>query len=133
MALLLFALKWLQWKYLIADFSLDIYMGLIALFFTILGIWVANQLTKNRSQQTLAKDQKTQKVDLLTRFELTEREFEVLQQLIKGHSNAQIAENLYLSVSTIKTHVSNIYIKLDVKNRASAIHKVNELNPILGV
>lgn len=133
MALLLFALKWLQWKYLIADFSLDIYMGLIALFFTILGIWVANQLTKNRSQQTLAKDQKTQKVDLVTQFALTEREFEVLQQLIKGHSNAQIAENLYLSVSTIKTHVSNIYIKLDVKNRASAIHKVNELNPILGV
>lgn len=41
MASLVFLLKWLQWKYLITDHSLDVYITLIALFFTVLGIWIA--------------------------------------------------------------------------------------------
>jgi hypothetical protein len=44
MAVLVFVLKWLQWRYLIEDNSLDIYIGLIAVFFTVLGVWIANQL-----------------------------------------------------------------------------------------
>lgn len=46
LAVLVFVLKWLQWKFLIVDNAIDIYIGLIAVFFTILGIWVARQLTK---------------------------------------------------------------------------------------
>src|SRR5688572_3346235 len=46
LAILVFALKWMQWKFLIVDNSLDIYIGLIAVFFTILGVWVATQLVK---------------------------------------------------------------------------------------
>jgi len=46
LAILVFALKWLQWEFLIVDNSIDIYIGLIAVFFTILGVWVATQLVK---------------------------------------------------------------------------------------
>ena len=46
LAVLVFALKWLQWKFLIVDNAIDIYIGLIALLFTGLGIWIANQLVK---------------------------------------------------------------------------------------
>src|SRR5690606_32570597 len=50
MASLVFLLKWLQWKYLITDHSLDVYITLIALFFTVLGIWIATQLSARKTE-----------------------------------------------------------------------------------
>lgn len=58
---------------------------------------------------------------------LSPREYEVLQHLVRGHSNAQIANELCLSLSTIKTHVSNLFQKLDVKSRTQAIEKAQRL------
>jgi len=58
---------------------------------------------------------------------LSEREVEVLTELSKGLSNKLISEKLFVSVNTIKTHIKNIYIKLDVNNRAQAIRKVQNL------
>lgn len=55
LAILVFALKWFQWKFLIVDNSLDIYIGLIAVFFTILGIWVATQLIKPKVQTVIVE------------------------------------------------------------------------------
>lgn len=52
---------------------------------------------------------------------LSARELEVLQKMAEGLSNAEIAKALYLSESTIKTHVSNILQKLDVKRRTAAV------------
>lgn len=49
LAVLVFVLKWLQWKFLIVDNSIEIYIGLIAVFFTILGIWVATQARKTEN------------------------------------------------------------------------------------
>jgi hypothetical protein len=48
-AVLIFVLKWLHWKYLIADYSIDVYAGLLAIFFTLLGIWIALQLAKKKT------------------------------------------------------------------------------------
>jgi ATP/maltotriose-dependent transcriptional regulator MalT len=53
-----------------------------------------------------------------------------LQLLTKGHSNADIAQVLFLSLSTIKTHVSNLYFKMDVKSRTQAITKAKQLKII---
>lgn len=138
MALLIFVLKWLQWKYLVADHSLDIYIGLIALFFTTLGVWAATQLVKPKVKTIVVEKEVYVAVPEdagvneaeLKKLNLTGREYEVLQLLIKGYSNAEIAEALFLSLSTIKTHASNLFVKMDVKSRTQAIEKAKRLKII---
>lgn len=58
---------------------------------------------------------------------LSDKEFEVLLDIKEGLTNAQIAKKQYLAISTIKFHSKNIYLKLDVKNRTSAIKKIMEV------
>jgi len=135
MAVLVFVLKWLQWKYLLADHSSEIYLGLIAVFFTLLGIWVASQLARPRVHTVVVEKEVyvtppaegTVNEAELKKLNLTSREYEVLQQLTQGRSNAEIAENLFLSLSTVKTHVSNLFVKMDVKSRTQAIEKAKRL------
>jgi DNA-binding NarL/FixJ family response regulator len=55
---------------------------------------------------------------------LSEREFEVLQQIYEGKTNQQMAEVLFVSVNTIKTHIASIYTKLGVASRTAAIAKI---------
>lgn len=134
-AVLIIGLKWLQWKFLIVDNAIEIYIGLIAVLFTCLGTWVASQLIKPRVKTVIVE--KEVLIPLSDPFEineaelkklnLTTREYEVLQLLVKGHTNADIAQQLFLSISTVKTHVSNLYLKMDVKNRGQAIEKAQRL------
>jgi DNA-binding NarL/FixJ family response regulator len=135
MAILVFTLKWLQWRYLITDNSSDIYIGLIAVFFTSLGVWVATQLAKPKIRTVIVEkevylappDDFAVNEAELKKFNLTNREYEVLQLLVQGHSNAEIAEKLFLSLSTVKTHVSNLFVKMEVKNRIQAVEKAKRL------
>lgn len=137
LAALVLILKWVQWKFLIVDNAIDIYIGLIALFFTGLGIWGATQLYNPKTETVIVEKEifitpSEFSVDenQLRELGLTNREYEVLQLLGKGYSNAQIAEALFLSLSTIKTHVSNLYLKLDVKSRTQALDKAKKLRII---
>lgn len=137
-AILVFALKWLQWKFLIVDNSVDIYIGLIAVFFTILGIWIATKLVKPKVRKVVVEkevyvpqpEEFTINETELKKLNLSDREYEVLQLMAKGFSNADIAESLFLSISTIKTHVSNLFVKMDVESRTQAIVKANRLKII---
>ncbi len=134
-AILVLALKWLQWKFLIIDNAVDIYVGLIAAFFTGLGTWVATQLIKPKVETVIVEKEVliplTDPITIneveLKKLNLTDREHDVLQLLTKGYTNSDIAEHLFLSVSTIKTHVSNLYVKMDVKNRTQAMEKAKRL------
>lgn len=134
-ASLIFGLKWLQWNFLIADNAIDIYIGLIAIVFTILGVWVASQLIKPKTQTVFVEKeiiiQQTKKFILnqteLNRLDLTNREYQILKLIVQGHSNADIATQLFLSLSTIKTHVSNLYAKMNVKSRFQAITRAKRL------
>lgn len=135
MAILAFVLKWLQWKLLIQANAIDLYIGLIAVFFTTLGVWIATQLLKPKIQTVIVEKE----VHLpdgslnereLEKLKLSSREYEVLQLLTRGCSNAEIAESLFLSLSTVKTHVSNLFIKMEVKSRTQAIEKAKRLKII---
>lgn len=53
-------------------------------------------------------------------FKLTKRELEIAELIIKGYTNKQIAELTNISIYTVKTHISNIFCKLNAKNRANA-------------
>ncbi|MCB0704716.1 MAG: response regulator transcription factor [Saprospiraceae bacterium] len=58
---------------------------------------------------------------------LTSREFDILQQLYMGKSNREIAKTLFVSTNTVKTHLSNLYIKLEANSRTTAIARIREL------
>jgi DNA-binding CsgD family transcriptional regulator len=134
-AVIIFGLKWLQWEFLIVNNAIDIYIGLIAIGFTILGIWIASQLIEGE-KHTIFKENpirmdSPKKFNLnqieLKRLNLTTREYQILKLLAQGYSNADIAEKLFLSLSTIKTHVSNLYGKMNVKSRFEAITRARQM------
>jgi LuxR family maltose regulon positive regulatory protein len=58
---------------------------------------------------------------------LSQREKEVLKVLCQGHSNKEICEILNISLATVKTHLINIYSKLQVSNRVQAVEKANKI------
>ncbi|MDW3192944.1 MAG: response regulator transcription factor [Cytophagales bacterium] len=135
LAALIFGLKWLQWNFLILDNAIDIYIGLIAVVFTVLGVWIASQSIKPKTETVIVEKKvivpqsKTFILNeaALRELALTNREFEILQLIAKGHSNSKIADHLFLSLSTIKTHVSNLFTKMNVNSRFQAITRAKEL------
>lgn len=63
-------------------------------------------------------------------MQISDCELEVLEQVAKGLSNQQIADTLFVSVNTVKTHLKNLYEKLEVKRRTQAVEKARELKLI---
>jgi DNA-binding CsgD family transcriptional regulator len=136
MAILLFILKWLEYRFVIIDHALEIYIGAIALIFTGLGIWLALKLARPKIHTVVVEKEiyKTTANDFTTnedhKLGLSKRELEVLQLIAEGLSNQEIAARLFVSLNTIKTHSSRIFEKLDVKRRTQAIEKAKRLNLI---
>ena len=145
LAFLLFFLKWLELRFIILDHSFEVYIGLIAILFTGLGIWLALKLSKPKVEKVVVEkevyverpatlqDQKAGFVlntSLVSQLELSKRELEVLALMAEGHSNQEIAEKLFISLSTVKTHNQNLFEKLDVKRRIQAVEKARKLQLI---
>lgn len=68
-----------------------------------------------------------EKINLITTEEITDREFEMLEDIIKGLTNQQISEARFISVSTVKYHIGKLLEKMQVSNRADALHKIIQL------
>ena len=138
LALLLFLLKWLELRFIIFDYSLEIYIGFIAFIFTALGIWLALKLSKPKIETVVVEkevylsrnDIFVLNKSLVTQLELSSRELEILGLMAEGNSNQEIANRLFVSVSTVKTHNQNLFEKLDVKRRTQAVEKAKRLNLI---
>ncbi|MFC4231546.1 response regulator transcription factor [Parasediminibacterium paludis] len=136
LAISLLVLKWLEAKYIIYNQSFEIYAGIIALLFTALGIWIAIKLIQPKTivvEKEVFKNDVTDVV--INSFEieklgLSKREIEVLNMLATGLSNQEIGNHLYISLATVKTHVSKLYDKLDVKRLTQAIEKAKRLGII---
>ncbi len=138
LAVLMLLLKWLEYRLVIINYSFEIYIGSIALIFTLLGIWLALKLAKPKKEIIIIE--KPVEVSGDRPFEinssaietmgLSKRELEVLQLMSNGLSNNEIAERLFVSLSTVKTHSSNLFQKMDVKRRTQAIEKAKSLNII---
>lgn len=133
-------LKFIEYRFLVRDLSTEIYIGAIALFFTILGIWVGYKITRDKKSAFEKKYSKNNKSiseselsKKLNQYGLSRREHEVLTLIAKGHSNREIADSLFLSTNTVKTHSSNIFAKLDVKRRTQAVQKAKEIGLFLEV
>ena len=138
LAFLLFLLKWLELRFIIFDHSFEIYIGFIAVIFTALGIWLALKLSKPKIETVVVEKEVyvtrnenfVLDTSLVSQLELSKRELEILSLLAQGHSNQEIAAKLFVSLSTIKTHIQNLFEKLDVKRRIQAVEKAKRLRLI---
>ena len=138
LAFLLFLLKWLELRFIIFDHSFEIYIGFIAVIFTALGIWLALKLSKPKFETVVVEKEVyvnrnenfVLDTSLVAQLALSKRELEILSLLARGHSNQEIAAKLFVSLSTVKTHIQNLFEKLDVKRRIQAVEKAKRLNLI---
>ncbi len=121
-------LKYVEYRFIVRDFSLEFYIGIIAVMFTGLGIWAGRRLT--RRKVILIDPNFALNEGEMQRRGISKREHEVLELIAKGHSNQEVADKLYVSVNTVKTHLSNLFLKLDAARRTQAIQKAKELRLI---
>jgi LuxR family transcriptional regulator, maltose regulon positive regulatory protein len=77
-----------------------------------------------------AINKKQKRVKNYTNFELSDRELETLKLIAQNFTNLEIADKLFVSVNTVKTHLKNIYIKLDVNSRSKAVMKAKQIQLI---
>ncbi|GGM88689.1 helix-turn-helix transcriptional regulator [Dyadobacter beijingensis] len=138
LALLLFLLRWLELRFLILDHIIEIYVGAIALLFTGLGIWLAHKLTTPKVETRIverevfvtAGGEFTVNEGERMRLGISQRELEVLQLVAQGLSNQEVAERLFVSLNTVKTHSSRIFEKLEVRSRTQAVERARRLRLI---
>jgi NarL family two-component system response regulator LiaR len=128
MALLIFILKMLEYRFFVRDLSIEFYLGAIAVFFTTLGIWAGLKLTRKKIVISNKGFQLNEPE--LQRLEISKREHEVLGLMAEGFSNQEIADKLFVSLNTVKTHASNLFLKLQVNRRTQAVQKAKELSLI---
>ena len=131
--ILIAALKWIEYRYLIIEHSFEIYGALIAILFAVVGIWLGNRLTTPR-QKIVIKEVPVpaapsfilneQKQEALG---ITRRELEILELVAQGMSNREIAGKLYVSENTVKTHCSRAFDKLGARRRTQAVQRGKEL------
>lgn len=142
MAMVLFLLKWLEAHFIVFNYRLDLFIGAIAIVFTVLGIWLALKLVKPKVETRVIEKEIYREVYIhnpaqkqinekeIERLGISKRELEVLTLMAQGLSNDEIASELFVSLNTVKTHSSNIFLKLDVKRRTQATEKAKRLNII---
>lgn len=104
------------------DLTIEFVISGIAILFFIIGVFIQKKFKK---ENIVSKEVDQKQIDAIG---LSKREYEVLLEMASGYSNKEIAERLFVSESTIKTHVSNVLLKLDAKRRTQAIQKAKELH-----
>ncbi len=132
LGLSLAALQFFQYKLIVLEHAEHWYIGLVALLFTAVGIWAGNKLTRKKQASFPAAPPENEaaghsKGEMLQRMGITPRELEVLELVAQGLSNQEIADRLFVSLNTVKTHASNIFGKLDAQRRTQAIQKAKAL------
>ncbi|HYD19902.1 MAG TPA: LuxR C-terminal-related transcriptional regulator [Flavipsychrobacter sp.] len=142
LALLAILIKWIEYRYLVINYAVEIYGSALAIIFTVVGLWVGRKLTTPK-EKIVREEVIVEKPVYITssshsdlpkadpeKLGISKREMEILELMAQGFSNQEIAEKTFLSIHTIKTHASNLFMKLDVKRRTQAISRAKELNLI---
>jgi len=111
-------LKTIEYRFFSFRINHELYSGLLAIFFLLIGIAAGYALLKLRAGEAPVSSSLTQA--------LTATERRVLTGLLEGHTNQQLADGNHVSVNTVKTHLKNIYRKLNVSNRAEAVALAKE-------
>lgn len=138
MALLLLLLKWHEAHFIVFNYRLEFFIGGIAIVFMVLGIWIALKLAKPKVETRIVEKEifinhsslSENNQEEIEKLGISKRELDVLKLMASGFSNEEIAGKLFISLNTVKTHSSNIFLKLEVKRRTQAVEKAKRLNII---
>lgn len=140
--LLIAALKLIEYRFIVLEHSIEIYGGLTALLFASLGIWLGLKITRKEQvivERELIIEREVRvpagtpfavNAERLQELAITKRELEILELIAHGLSNREIAEKLFVSENTVKTHSSRLFDKLSAKRRTQAVQKGKELGLI---
>ncbi len=122
---LLFLFQLSKYSVLTGDLKIETVIAVIAIVFFFVGVYIHKKSLNKNSSETIEID--TSKIKQL---EITNREYEVLKFISEGLSNKEIGDKLFVSESTIKTHVSSILVKLNAKRRTQAVKIAKQLKII---
>jgi DNA-binding CsgD family transcriptional regulator len=134
--LLIAFLKFIEYRFIIVEHSIEIYGGLTAIIFAALGIWLGLKLTRKKEVVVFkevvvpASEPFVLNEKRLRELGITRRELEILGLIAQGMSNREIAEKLFVSENTIKTHSSRLLDKLSAKRRTQAVQIAKEMGLI---
>jgi len=129
MAALVFVLKYVEYRFWIRDLRMEVYVGVVAVLFTALGIWVGSKLLEGKKDAAIESPHEVDE-EAVRRIGISGRELEVLGLMATGNSNQEIADKLFISLPTVKSHASSLFGKLEVKRRTEAVHKAKALGII---
>ena len=125
-------LKFVEYRFLVIEHSLEIYGGIVALLFAALGIWLGLKLTRTKETVVVkevrvpASGPFVQNRERIEALGLTPRELEILELIARGLSNKEIASQLFVSENTVKTHSSRVFDKLNARRRTQAVQIAKE-------
>ena len=131
-------LKFIEYRFIIIEHSIEIYGGVTAILFAGIGIWLGLKLTRKKEVvlikevpvPVLSHEPFSVNEAKLRDLGITKREHEILALIAQGLSNREIAEKLFVSENTIKTHSSRLFDKLSAKRRTQAVQIGKELGLI---
>jgi two-component system, NarL family, response regulator LiaR len=123
-------LKLIEYRFLVVEHSFEIYGGLVAAIFAALGVWLGLRMTGRTTEKEIVVVRETRPfvVDQarLEQLCITPREYEILTHIAAGKSTREIAEALFVSENTVKTHSSRLFTKLDARRRTQAVQIAKE-------
>ena len=136
--LLLVALRLAEYHYAIVSHSVEVYAGVVAAIFAALGIWLGGTLTKKKPEVIVREVPVEVPVPgpfvlneaRVVELQITPRELEILGLVAQGLSNKEIAERVFVSENTVKTHVSRVFDKLGARRRTEAVQIAKSSNLI---
>lgn len=134
--ILIAVLQLIEYRWVVLEYSVEIYGALVAAIFASVGIWLGLRLTRPKERlvvrevivqapATFVRDQ-----GKVESFGLTPRELEILELIAEGLSNKEIAQRVFVSENTVKTHSSRVFDKLGVRRRTQAVQLGRELRLI---
>ncbi|HEX2207523.1 MAG TPA: response regulator transcription factor, partial [Longimicrobium sp.] len=137
---LIAGLKLIEYRFLVVEHSVEIYGGIVALLFSVLGIWLGLRLTRTRGTVVVREVEVPVEVPVPVRalepfapdparvreLGITPREMEILQAIAAGLSTREIAARLFVSENTVKTHSRRLFDKLNARRRTQAVQTARQ-------
>ncbi|HOY15021.1 MAG TPA: response regulator transcription factor [Saprospiraceae bacterium] len=140
LGLLLFCFKFSEYWFWYHHNNFDLFIAFVVAISMVLGVWLGYRKKTqkepfqtpflNQAEEVIQKSDSDNEIKNALIGTISKREMEVLELINKGMSNQEIADHLFLSPNTIKTHTYRLFEKLEVKNRTLAILKARELGLI---
>ena len=133
---LIAGLKTIEYRWLVVEHSIEIYGGIVAAIFAGVGVWLGRRITRPRHTVEVreilvqAPAEFIRDEQKLAALGITLRELEVLQLIAEGLSTKEMAERLFVSENTVKTHSSRVFDKLGARRRTQAVQLGKDLRLI---